>query len=195
MSNPFSMATLSPPTNSLAGGGNCAASPVGSSTRGNPPPSWASHAAARLPSCNTWRLWPTGDAQGVYHRGSGRYRLDAGTAPILQLARDKRDVGRELRALAKQGFVTKDETTSAGYRIRPQAFLWWLADEMVRTVRDEIPFETWLQKQELGALLTRGEKEQLGQAVRKVGSLLKDGVTTLIEAAAKGAGQAVVKGA
>ena len=100
-----------------------------------------------------------------------------------------------MRALAKQGFVTEDKTAPAGYRIRPQAFLWWLADEMVRTVREETPFEDWLQKQELGALLTRGEKEQLSRAVRKVGSLLKNGVATLIEAAAKGVGQAVVKGA
>ena len=38
-------------------------------------------------------------------------------------------------------------------------------------MRDEVPFEEWLQKQELGLLLTRGEKEQLGKAVRAVGEL------------------------
>ena len=65
---------------------------------------------------------------------------------------------------------------------------------MVRTVRDETSFEEWLQKQELGFLLTRGEKEQLGKAVRAVADLLKDGAATLIEAAAKGVGEAVMKG-
>jgi len=73
-------------------------------------------------------------------------------------------------------------------------FLWWLADELVRTVRDETLFEEWLQKQELGFLLTRGEKEQLGKAVREVGGLLKDGATTLIQAAAKGAVEAAAGG-
>ena len=83
---------------------------------------------------------------------------------------------------------------SAGCRVRPQAFLWWLADELVRTVRDETSFEEWLQKQELGFLLTRGEKEQLGKAVRAVADLLKGGVTTLVEAAARGVGEGVAKG-
>ena len=112
----------------------------------------------------------------------------------LPLIRDKRDVGRELRALARQGFVVEEKTTTLGWRVRPQAFLWWLADELVQTVRDETPFEDWLQKQELGFLLTRGEKEQLGKAVRAVGRLLKEGVTTLIQAAASGAGAAMVTG-
>ena len=110
------------------------------------------------------------------------------------LIRDKRDIGPELRSLKKQGFVVEDEATSTGWRVRPQAFLWWLADELVRTVREEMLFEEWLQKQELRTLLTRGEKKQLGKAARAVGDLLKDGATTLIEAAAKGVGEAMVKG-
>jgi hypothetical protein len=105
----------------------------------------------------------------------------------LPLTRDRRDVGRELRALAKQGFISEDRTAPVGWRVRPRAFLWWLADEMVRTVRDATPFEAWLQDQELELLLTRGERKKLGQAVREVADLLKDGATTLIEAAAKGA--------
>jgi hypothetical protein len=78
--------------------------------------------------------------------------------------------------------------------VRPQAFLWWLADELVRMVRDETPFEEWLRAQELEGLVTRSEKEQLSKTIRAIVSLLKGGVTTLIEAAAKGAGEAIVKG-
>jgi len=77
--------------------------------------------------------------------------------------------------------------------VRPQASLWWLADELVRTVCDETPFEEWLQAQELEGLLTRGEKQQLDKGVRTIVGLLKGGVTTLIEAAAKGAAEAIVK--
>ena len=67
-------------------------------------------------------------------------------------------------------------------------------DELVRTVRDEPSFEEWLRKQEWEGLLTPGEKQQLDKGVRAITGLLKDGVTTLIEAAAKGAGEAMVKG-
>jgi hypothetical protein len=42
--------------------------------------------------------------------------------------------------------------------------------------------------------VTRDEKQQLDKGVHAVVGLLKDGVTTLIEAAAKGAGEAMVKG-
>jgi hypothetical protein len=113
---------------------------------------------------------------------------------VERLIHALRDLGRELRSLNKQGFVAEDEAIPGGWRVRPSAFLWWLADELVRTVRDETPFEEWLQKQELGILLTRGEKQQLDKGVRAIVGLLKDGVTTLIEAAAKGAGEAMVKG-
>lgn len=78
--------------------------------------------------------------------------------------------------------------------MRPGAFLWWLADELVRTVRDEPSFEEWLRKQEWEGLLTRDEKQQLNKGVRAVVELLKDGAKTLIEAAAKGVGEVIVKG-
>lgn len=145
---------------------------------------------------DTWRLWSpaTRKAFTIVALADVTRLLEQRQFYELPLVRDKRDVGRELRALAKQGFVTQDETTSVGYRVRPQAFLWWLADEIVRTVRDEMPFEEWLQKQELGFLLTRGERQQLGKAARAIAGLLKDGAAALIQAAASGAGAALVGG-
>ena len=139
---------------------------------------------------DTWRLWQpaTRKAFTIVALADVARMLEQRQFYSLPLTRDKRDVGRELRELVKQGFVTEDETTSVGYCVRPQAFLWWLADELVCTVRDEVPFEEWLQKQELGLLLTRGEKEKLDNAVRAIGELLKDGASTLIQAAAKGVG-------
>ena len=67
-------------------------------------------------------------------------------------------------------------------------------NEVMCTVRDEPSFEEWLRKQEWEGLLTRSEKQQLDKGVRAIVGLLKDGVTTLIEAAARGAGEAMVKG-
>ncbi len=72
-------------------------------------------------------------------------------------------------------------------------FLWWLADELVKIVRRDTPFEEWLQAQEMEGLLTKGEKQKLEKAARSAGELLKGGATALIQAAAKGAGEAIVK--
>jgi len=145
---------------------------------------------------NTWRLWSPAmrKAFTIVALADISRMLEQRQFYELPLTRDKHDVGRELRSLARQGFIAEEKTATVGWRVRPQAFLWWLTDELVCTVRDETPFEDWLQEQELGFLLTRGEKEQLGKAVHAVGGLLKDGVATLIEAAAKGMGAAMVVG-
>jgi hypothetical protein len=143
---------------------------------------------------STWRLWPPAmrraftavalaDVAGMLER---REFFE------LPLVRDvRRDCGRELRALEWQGFVCADDAAPTGYRVRPQAFLWWLADEVVRTVRDDTPFEEWLRRQELGVVLTRGERAQLGEAARAIGGMLQDGAATLIQAAAHGAGAGI----
>ena len=145
---------------------------------------------------DTWRLWSpaTRKAFTAVALADIPRLLEKREFHVKRLLRDMRDFGPEMRSLTKQGFVAEDESTPGGWRVRPQAFLWWLADELVRTVRRETPFEEWLQKQEFGVLLTRGEKEQLSKAVRAVGGLLKDGAKTLIEAAAKGVVEAMVKG-
>ena len=145
---------------------------------------------------NTWRLWSPAmrKAFTIVALADVAKMLEQRQFYTAPLVRDKRDVEPELRLLGKQGFVTEDQTAPTGWRVRPQAFLWWLADELVRTVRDETSFEEWLQKQDLGFLLTRGEKEQLGKAVHAVTGLLKDGAATLIQAAAGGVGAAMVAG-
>jgi len=143
---------------------------------------------------DTWRLWPaaTRKAFTAVALADVAGMLEERAFFELPLIRDaRRDCGPELRALRKQGFVSEDEGAPAGYRVRPQAFLWWLTDEMVRTVRDDMSFEEWLRGQEMGIVLTRGEREQLGQAARAIVGMLQDGAATLIEAAAKGAGEAV----
>jgi len=150
---------------------------------------------AALTLSHTWQLWsPARQRAFAAVALAHMHALGQRKSNVRRLIGDMRDLGPELRSLKKRGFVAEDESIPGGWRVCPQAFLWWLADELVRTVRDETPFEEWLQKQELGGLLTRGEKEQLGKALHAVGSLLKNGAATLIEAAAKGAGQAMVKG-
>ena len=105
-----------------------------------------------------------------------------------------RDFDPELRLLDKQGYVAEDTTVPGGWRVRPQALLWWIADELVRTTRDEIALAEWLHRQEMESLLTQGGEEQWTEAVRAVCGVLRDGVETLIEAAARGAAEALARG-
>jgi len=145
---------------------------------------------------NTWRLWPPAMRQAFaavaltdVPRLLKQHDFD-----VERFIRDMRDFGPELRSLEKQGFVVADGNVPGGWRVRPQVFLWWLADELVRIVRNEMPFEEWLRAQEWDGLLKRGEKQQLDRGIHAIAGLLKDGVATLIETAAKGVGEAVMKG-
>ncbi len=106
-----------------------------------------------------------------------------------------RDFGPELDDLESCGLVTRDEQVRGGWRVVPQAMLWWLADELVRAIRTDTPFEDWLRAQELDHLLTHKEREQLGQVVRGAVQALGQGATTLVEAFAKGLGESLVGGA
>jgi hypothetical protein len=72
--------------------------------------------------------------------------------------------------------------------------LWWLADELVRAVRNaDTPFESWLRAQELDGVFTRQEQEQLGTVVRAAAEVLRQGATTLLEAFAKGIASGIGK--
>jgi len=113
---------------------------------------------------------------------------------VERLARDLRDLGPELRSLLKQGFILEEPGIPDSQRIRPAVFLWWVADEMVRMARDDTPVDKWLLAQEWQGQLTRGEKEQLRKIASALGGLLDKGVTTLIQAAAKGVGEGWAKG-
>jgi hypothetical protein len=146
---------------------------------------------------NTWQLWPSATRQAFTAVALAEIPklLNQREFHVKGLIHDLRDLGPELQSLKKQGFVIEDENIPGGWRVRPQVFLWWLADELVRKVRDNTAFEEWFQEHELGFLLARGKRERLSKTLRTVGGLLKDGAKALIEAAAKGTVDAIVKGA
>jgi hypothetical protein len=141
---------------------------------------------------NTWHLWTSATKRGFTSvaladiAGMLKQR-EFFTLPLIRDA--QRDCGPELRILEKQGFISEADDTPTGYCVRPQAFLWWLTDEIVRMVREEKSVEDWLQQQEMDVVLTKGEKEQLGKAARTIGEILQDGAKALIESTAKGVGE------
>ncbi len=142
---------------------------------------------------DTWRLWSpaTRKAFTIVALTDVAKMMKERQFFHLPLARDQRDLGPELRSLKKRGFVTEDKTVSNGWRVRPQVFLWWLADEMVRTVRDKASFDEWLGRQEFGVLLTRGEREWLDGAIGAVGGVLEQGAIAFIGSLGTGLGEGV----
>jgi len=150
---------------------------------------------AALIMSDTWRVWSpaTRKAFTAVALAQIPWLLNERKFHIERLLHDIPDLEPELRLLKKHGFVTESSMIPRGWRVRPSAFLWWLADEVRRTIRHDTPFEEWLREQEMEGLVTRGEKQQFDKALHATMELLKGGANTLIEAAAKGLGEAMVK--
>lgn len=136
---------------------------------------------------DTWRLWSKEMKKAFTAVALGHSALLLGekSFDVDELARELPSLGPEVRTLFKQGYIVEDAGYKTGYRIRPEAFLWWLSEELIRTVRDDVAFEEWLHVQEWDGLVKVGEKRQLNQAALVLGELLKEGINTFIKAAAE----------
>ncbi|MCB0368040.1 MAG: hypothetical protein KDD45_01045, partial [Bdellovibrionales bacterium] len=138
---------------------------------------------------STWRYWAPTKRQAftticlahmsVLEKGSEM--LESRYFNLDELFKGMRDFRQEISQLRLNGFIMEDSSVPGGWRVCPTAFLWWVADEIVRSVRVETTFENWLQKQEWDGLLTKGEKELLKTTMLSFGELVKDGVNTLVE--------------
>lgn len=94
------------------------------------------------------------------------------------------DYSAELRLLRDSGTIVK--TGASSWKLTQEAFLWWWADKLKSTLRENSDFDKWLCAQELDGMLTKEECHQMGEAVQKVRGVLGDGANTLIEGFAKG---------
>lgn len=104
---------------------------------------------------------------------------------LATLLESLRDLSPELRSLHKQGFVVEDKDNPGTWRVRPAAFLWWMADEIIRAVRDETELGKWLQAQEWGAFFKHGETARMASAMRWVSDIFNSGTTKFIETVAQ----------
>jgi len=90
----------------------------------------------------------------------------------------------ELRALEQRGYIVPDARRESGYGIQAEGMLWWLADELLRALRQQDELGAWLRAEGWDGLLKRGEKDALLRAAKGVGTLLKNGAEMLVTAAA-----------
>ena len=100
-----------------------------------------------------------------------------------ELLYDLQDFAPELRQLEQQGFICKTDSQSLPWKIRPTAFLWWLADELTRTVRNKDSFDGWLQNYEVDGGLRKGHWRKFNILLRAVPNLFKSGLGDMIEIA------------
>jgi hypothetical protein len=137
---------------------------------------------------DTWRLWSKEMKKTftAFALGHSSLMLGGKSFDVDELTRELPTLGPEIRTLLKQGYITEDVGYASGYRVRPEAFLWWLSEELIRTVRDDGAFEAWIRVQEWDGLVKAGEKRQLSSAARALGGILKEGINTFIKGAAEG---------
>lgn len=134
----------------------------------------------------TWRSWSSPMKMAFTIAALPDVTLEKRRFYKRALYHDARDFGPEWRKLQKRGFVQPDTETPSGWRACPLVACWWIADEIVRNVRDETTYTDWLRQQEWPGLLTRKAEEQLKEALRETGGLLKGGAQVLINAASEG---------
>ena len=89
----------------------------------------------------------------------------------------------EIDELTRNGWVSRSPDVPIGFKISQEALLWWLSNELIRTIRDDNNFEEWLLGKKLvGGIFTQKELEHLRQTTKYLTSLLQKGVSTLVEA-------------
>jgi len=136
---------------------------------------------------DTWELW-TEEARRAaaavafsqLPRQLGDHKFD--TEGLMEgLA----DYVPELRSLKANGLCA--EVKPGEWAITQHAFLWYLVDEIARTVRDKNNgFDGWLLKHKIEWSLTKEKRERIGEAAKGAWSFAGKGVTSFIEAFAKG---------
>lgn len=142
----------------------------------------------RLHFADTWRVWSPAMRKAVTTVALAQIPFLLARRQFLtqNFLKELPDFAPEINHLVATGWLATNDNIPGGYRITQGALLWWLADELIRTMRDDKAFNTWLHDQHLVGLLTEKELEYFGKAVNFAGELLKQGAVTLVEAFAKG---------
>jgi hypothetical protein len=138
---------------------------------------------------DTWRAWSNAERKVITAVSLAQMTMLAEDHFFDwgDLVEDITDYSPEIRGLEKSGTIA--EVEPGKWQVTQRALLWWLADEIKRQVRDEASLETWLETQELTGVLTQQEKRNIMTILGKLGGLLAQGATTMIEAFAKGVGE------
>ncbi len=131
---------------------------------------------------DTWKSMSNEGRKGVTAIGLMQlpYLVSGRFFHVESLAEHIEDYTPELEKLARSGLVVQ-EADGGEWQIGHQGFLWWLADELRRHVRSDDEFVSWLQREAMDGMITRGEKEAFGNAARGAVTAVAQGVPMLIQ--------------
>jgi hypothetical protein len=150
---------------------------------------------AALTMTDTWNHWSSATRQAFAAVALSQIPSLLGHHGFFvgRFIRDLHDLEPELKDLERRGFLAPSDPDSGTYRILPGAFLWWIADELTRTVRSDTAFEEWLQAEVLVGPLTRRERQTLVRLAKGFVAAFRGGASMLIEASARGVVQAFLE--
>jgi len=142
----------------------------------------------------TWKHWSPSRRRAFVTVALGQMPGDA-TAPDFDVTAMKDGLelyGPELREMETMGYLVRNDDAALGWSVTIESFLWWLADELARVVRDDKGFEDWVRTYHMDGVLTRGERDSLARATRGVLSVLMGCAAALVEAASSGLGGVLI---
>ncbi len=134
---------------------------------------------------DTWRFWTNETRRAVTAVSLTQipYLAPGRVFEVSRLVKHLDDYTPELDKLEANGLVARDNNDV--WRVRQAAFLWWLAEQLWKAVRDESDFEVWLQQQTMDGIFTRQERQWMKKAAKESASAVGKGINTFIEAYAK----------
>lgn len=153
----------------------------------------ALHQEAKKHFADTWHFWSNATRKVMTTIGLIQIPqlLENHQIPVQQIIDDMDDYVPELQSLRENGIVAEGE--NGQWHSTQGAFLWWLADELRRHIRNDSDFSAWLRSQEMDDIVKNQERRRMGGVVKKLSSILGKGATTLIETFAKGFGEGTGK--
>ena len=133
---------------------------------------------------DTWRVWTNEFRRAITTVTLAQIPDLVGNHTFArgELIKSLDDFAPELETLEDLGLLTQ---VDEGWIVTQGAFLWWLADELKRNVRNDTEFKSWLQAQEMDGLLTVQQKESLSRTTTTILSQLGKGASTLIKSSPK----------
>ncbi len=135
---------------------------------------------------DTWRNWSPEARQLFTAVGLANLRnqLPGYTFHLDNLLAGLVSWGPELGEMEHSGLLERSTEIPGGWKITRQIMLWWLADELVRAMRSDSAFSQWLHSEQLEGRWTKGQREDVAEAARGLGRVVRD----LMQAFAMGAG-------
>ena len=136
------------------------------------------YATAKQTLTDIWRLWSPAmkKAFSIIAFDEMPRLLGEKEFHIPNLLKKLPNYSSELKTLKRRGFIKEDADLQSGYCVTAEVMQSFLADQLLKALREDDELSSLLQLEEWDGMFTKGEKKQLLKAAKTLGSLMKEGV-------------------